>query len=113
LTPGNRVKVEMDGERSRIYFSQEATVLDPMNAPGGSLLVLRLDKAIVLWDPLPKRVRFIGVGVSAGTTKTLEGSSGHVPGTAIAEVYAIQHLDPDKPDRRWPHIPRRLQPRHL
>jgi len=30
-----------------------------------------------------------------------------------AEVYAIKAMNPEVPDRRWPHLELRLQPRNL
>ena len=110
---GKVVRVEMDIDKSAQHFTRTATVLDPMPAPGGSLTILRLTSPVWYGVLPPRRARHLAVSLREPCDQVVEGQTREVRDAVTVEVYGVRGFDPEVPDKRWPHIPRRLQPRDL
>lgn len=108
LAAGKRVEVEMDVDHARYSFTRMGTVVKNMPAPGGHLVVLRLDRAVLYWSWFFRRARWVAVEPSAPSYKMVDGKPVMMADHAYGDVYAVKGTNPEQPFRRWPNLTKRL-----
>lgn len=104
LAPGTRIEIRMDTDKSWIHFVRVATVIKVMEAPGGHLTVLRLERPLGYWHRFPRRLKHVAVQLEGPYYRTVEGRPEPVAGVVYGAIYGVKGLDPEKRDRRWPHF---------
>src|SRR3989442_11818369 len=90
LSPARRVQLEMDVDRSWLHFTRTATVVKRMDAPGGYLTVLRLDKPVRYWHWVPRLARYAAIEVSSPAYRIVEGKAVPEFEDAYVDVYGVR-----------------------
>jgi len=112
-TPGRQVVIEWDVDKSKDYGRRTAIVLGVLPAPGGSMTAFRLSKAIWLLFPRPRRIRYAAIRIESGYFQVVSGEAKPSGSTVYAEIYGIKYGNLERPSRKGPARPFRLQPRDL
>jgi hypothetical protein len=106
------VLIEWDTDKSRNYGSRRAKIIGTFPAPGGSLPVLRLGKPVWVFFPLPRSIRYLGLGGEQHIYKVDSSGVSQVVDSFYSEVYGVK-FNPERFRRKWPRLQVRLQPRDL
>jgi len=106
LMKAGNLRLEMDTDKSWVQFVRNAVVVGTMARQDGRLYVLRLDRPVWTWSPLPKRIRVVAVKILGPYYR--RGVAGLEPtgDKLYVDVFGVkgrqtEHSHGQSPDERW------------